>query len=293
MKFPLPTVQTDEVGLDRRVQAISWFAPGQVDIRGDRLVWDYYAKDGVTLGPEVQLKEGLLEQFVGLADAPAERIRDFAARWGVLLICEHRLPISHNPPPLIEYDGEGLRCELLGLFDGPRQPWELLEVWRQFSGQAFALMKIANRLMLGQVGRPEDWKIVYARTGQTAPWWRQSVDVEKWTVAEVVNEWLILGNVRPRVEWPMRPDRYKRERPYVKLGGSHLFGALAVQLALAVGQTEGMAICTHCRNQYIPSCRSAKARQRNFCPDCRQAGIPGRYALDDHRERKRKNLPFG
>jgi hypothetical protein len=40
----------------------------------------------------------MLSRFVELSEAKPERIRDFARRWGVLSICEHDLPASHNPP---------------------------------------------------------------------------------------------------------------------------------------------------------------------------------------------------
>src|SRR5207247_2601592 len=37
------------------------------------------------------------QQFLELGEARSETIRDYARRWGVLGICRHGLPASHNP----------------------------------------------------------------------------------------------------------------------------------------------------------------------------------------------------
>jgi hypothetical protein len=80
----------------------------------------------------------------------------------------------------------------------------------------------------------------------------------------------------------------QQKKPAVKFGGQGLFGAIALQLALAVGQSLGTAVCVHCRKEYSLTARRPKAGQRNFCPECRLEGIPSRYSLTDYRERVRK-----
>jgi hypothetical protein len=226
----------------------------------------------------------MFEGFLALTEAQPERIREFAERWGMLGICEHGLPDSHNPPPVGAYTGRQYWCVPLGWYNEDRQCYEPIAIWRAFACEAYALARIGHRLMLGMVGEAEEWAIVYGRSGRRAPWWEQTVEGEKMIVARVVNEWLRIGNVRPVVEW--RPRR-KYERPAVRFGGSSgLFGALALQLALAVAGMEGLAVCSHCRAEYMPQ-RRPKAGQRNFCLECREAHVPTRYSVRDYRERMR------
>jgi hypothetical protein len=191
------------------------------------------------------------------------------------------VPCSHASPG-------SERCRPLGWSD--QRPdnslhcWEPVAAWRAFSRRAFALIKLSDRLMQSKVGRPDDWRTVYAMSGRDAPWWKQHVGAERVLVGELVNEWLKMGDVRPYVDWNAH-----EKKPTVTFGGSGLFGALALQLALAVGQSAGLAVCTHCRKEYPPTTRRPKAGQRRFCPECREAGIPNRYSLIDHRERLRRS----
>jgi hypothetical protein len=209
----------------------------------------------------------MFEAFCGMADAPGRRILEFARKYGVLKICKHGLPSSHNPG-----------CNL-NWYD---RPWEPLATWRAFSREAIALTRVADLVLEKKVGRPKDWLIVYGRSGREAPWWEQHVDVERIIIARVVNEWLTIGGVGPAVVW-----HHSDERPSIRFGGPSLFGALALQLALAVGQSRGLAICTHCGTKYPPAKRRPKTGQRHFCPECREKGVPNRYSLADYRNKIR------
>jgi hypothetical protein len=244
-------------------------------------------------------------------------------RYGVLKICKHDLPCSHNPPsfpPVWESDfpfstpnpgslePAALSVDQMWPWCSPlgsgyengvwSKQWEPLSTWRHFSRQASALTKIADRLLRGQVANPGDWATVYERSRGPAPSWVDErinpglVRAEGQLLARVVNEWFTIGNVRPVLTWP------SDTRPSVRLGGpvwysgmawvseAGLFGALAVQLALAVGQSRGFAICDHCRSEYVPE-RRPRIGQRRFCQECRVAGIPNRYSLDDFRKKLR------
>jgi hypothetical protein len=271
----LSEVLTKNGDIDRPVDATSWGVPKRIELREDRIYWDIYP--GKQIGPSA----GMFEAFYKLGDAPPQSILGFARKYGVLQICEHGLPCSHNHQT-------SEQCYPLGWHDRqPRQQihcWEPLEAWRSLSRQALGVVKVADRLLQSETGRPEDWRAVYARSGREAPWWQQEVSAERVLIAECVNEWLKLGDVHPHVRW-----NGHEKKPTVKLGGSGLFGALAVQLALAVGQSAGFAVCTHCRREYPPRERRPKAGQRHFCPECREAGIPSRYSLADHRERLRRS----
>ena len=45
-------------------------------------------------------------------------------------------------------------------------------------------------------------------------------------------------------------------------------------------------VCSYCKQSYLPL-RAPKAGQRNFCPECREQGIPGWLATRDRRARQR------
>ena len=318
----LSEVRAPDTGdIDRLVDGTRWRVPKSVEVKNDRVYWDPDKRGEV--GPS----KGMLEAFCRLAEAHEKHIRDFAMKYGVLKICAHDLPCSHNPQQYLpagpftvdpsiparlaretkligggrctvsfQRDRLGLalpgsgtlprsggmpRCSPLGWHD-QGNPWDPLATWRAFSREAFALTKIADRVLRNKVGSPEDWATVYERSGRKAPWWKQDVRLERVIVADVVNEWLIIGDVRPSAVWHLSD-----KKPSVRLGGAGLFGALALQLALAIGQSAGFAICHHCGREYAPTNRRPKVGQRHFCKECREAGIPSRISLAEYREKLR------
>jgi hypothetical protein len=273
----LSAILTEEGELGRPVDATLWTRQLGVEIRDDRLYYD------PSRGAEVGPSRAMFPAFIRLAGAPAAQIADFARSYGVLRICEHGLPCSHNPDSHPSIGGRG--CAPLGWHErrSMMPTYDPVQIWRAFAREAFALTKIADRLLQGHTGHAEDWATTFSRSGRKAPWWHQHVDVERIIVARTANEWLTIGNVRPVVVW-----HGSEKKPTVKLGGDGLFGALALQLALAIGQSLGFAVCVHCRKEYPPTARRPKAGQRNFCPECRAQGIPSRYSLTDYRERVRK-----
>lgn len=269
------------LNLDRPMAADAIIVPAFADLEKDRLVWvsDY---DRKRCQKEVYPGPQMLERFVSLADASPASILEFARQWGVLEICEHGLPRSHNPcRPGQQMYRRVTWCYPLGWYERGKgyDCWEPLAAWRQFSRHARALLNIAAQLHQGQVGRLEDWRIVYERSGspRPAPWWEQDVQIEKWKVANVVNEWLELGNVRLRARWD-------EAGPSVTLAGGGLFGALACQLLLTISRTDGLAICSACGVPYVPH-RRPVAKRRRYCEAC------GRRAAmrDSSMEYRRRN----
>ncbi len=255
----------DENGsIDRPVDAASIAVPAVIELsqNRDRLLWQWGDGDSSTMpGP------GMLDAFVHLTDAQPERIRDYARRWGILGICKHGLPATHNPPPPggIGPSHQRTWCYPLGWVD-ERCCWEPIEAWRLFAAQARGLLNIAAQLHDDQPGRLEDWQNIY---------------YQRACVAVIVNEWLGWGNVRPVFEWPI--DR----SPDVKLGGGALFRALAVQLMLSISRTDGLAICSACGIPYVPSRRPPQGR-RNYCHEC---GIRAARRDASREYRRRRGRP--
>lgn len=262
--------------LDRPVVANTINVPTNLRLAGEMLVWSW-----LDLPRHTRPGPGLLDQFVVLADAPAERILTYAQRWGVLLLCEHHLPSSHNPPPLYMSQSGPMWC--LPSRDPDNQCWELLEDWRHFARQARALLRVAVRLHEGRTGAAADWGTVYERPAQPGPPGQGDLDAERLALTLLVNEWLVLGNVRPQFWWA----EGRNAAPEIRLGGEDLFGALAVQLALAISQTDGLALCSACGSPYVPE-RRPRPDERHYCAACRDAGRPIRDAARDYRSRQAK-----
>jgi hypothetical protein len=93
----------------------------------------------------------------------------------------------------------------------------------------------------------------------------------------LVDDLMRLGDVRLGFEWtgPL---------PEVNLEPGGLFGALAVDLAFAVGRASGFAFCDGCGDVYAPSRRPVRGK-RSYCQRCRDRGVP---VLDAQRDRRRR-----
>lgn len=286
--------------------------PTEIDLDGDRLVWTWSQDAYRTVRPD----DRMLTQFVKLDDASDEQILRYARRWGVLEICRHNVPRTHKPlgPSLTDAPDPVEWCESLGWPKDAR--WEPLEAWRHFAGQARALLNIVAQLRAGKPARYEDWNAVaqgartyhgrvagieaelrevtigreYAWDGSNLPPRKRRIREERikrdkplngeWArVTGLVNDWMDLGNIRPRL--------YTEDgRVAVRLGGGEtLFGALAVQLALAISRTDGLAICSACGAPYLPV-RRPSLNRRHYCPDCSKWGA-WRDAARDYRRRKK------
>ena len=230
----------------------------------------------------------LLDEFVLLGKATDEQILQYAQQWGVLGICIHGLPSSHNPPV-----GDPVRdraaCFAMTVKDvdasKPDEPVEFydwLDDWRRFSNASRSLLNIAARLYGDKPGFPQDWeRVITCNPFQTAPripWWEPRVGVEWNLLCRVMNDWLLWGGVRPTME-------YGRDSWSVKLMGHGLFGALTLYLSLSIARTEGFAICSSCGRPYFPP-RQPNPDRRQYCHECgKKAAL--RDAARDYRRRKR------
>jgi hypothetical protein len=88
-----------------------------------------------------------------------------------------------------------------------------------------------------------------------------SVELQRQLLGEVLNHWLELAGVRPRLDW-------SSPKPAVQLGGRGLIGALAVQLLLDCSRTDGLAVCTSCGTPFLPGPRRPRRDRNTYCSDC-------------------------
>ena len=259
-----------------------WFPPAKVHVVGDRLI--YTPERNVKR--RVTHKRGLLEGFVRLSGLSDDDIRFFASRWGVLGICPCGLPATHNAPRAWSRMSPFVRhCAPLGAHEERRSDglwWEPLADWKRWSRQAASVLRIVDSLRAGELPRGDEWAVIYSQSNRRAPWWKRSVVGERARIAEVIDEWLELGDVRPALRW----EHWQSKPAAVRMAQPGLFAAVAYQLALSLTMRDVMAICSNCGYGYFPS-RKPSPGSRRFCDDCREQSAPQSAALADHRERKR------
>lgn len=266
---------TDENGrLDRPVAGVGWLAP-DVALKDDRLVWSPFG--GFR---RVRPSATMLESFIGLAEAANSGIASYAKRWGVFGVCAHDLPSSHNPPPvprpIVLVPMARLPwCEPRGYRQG--RAWESVDTWRGYARKFRAVLNVAARLHQGRPAGPEDWRELNIDDSDVTV--RRRLAQERVQLGVVLSQFL--GQARVGMEFV-----WDAETPALSPSGAGLFGALVLQLASAVGRSDGLAICSACSKSYIPR-RRPRPDRRQYCDECRDRQVPQRDAAADYRQRRR------
>ncbi len=277
-----------------RVPTAGWAAPVRIDFDPERqwLCWSGGARPTLVRARD-DLGEELLERFVGLADASPDEIVGFARRWG--LLGRHHLG---NYPDLLDR-AEDVRDDVAVTLTELTQ-WRLkgrepLAAWRCWSQHAGALVRVAEEVRHGRVGRPGDIAMLcepspradtWPDAAGLQPWWLQRPDFtppaptlrnHRDLVEVFTARWLAAGHVRPTLRWTATTRT-------VELAGRGLLGALAAHLLAAVHGTTSLATCSGCSRLYLPT-RTPRETQRHFCGRCRADGEPLRHAKRDSRAR--------
>ena len=127
----------------------SWNRPGYVTLDGDRILYGRTTDWTEAVARDDSRMDGALDAFVRLKTG--EDIVRFGQRWGVLEICEHRVPYIHNSP--WSRVGGFEPCLPVGW---PTQRWEPVERWFYFSGIARAALNVAASLHADSAPSEED-----------------------------------------------------------------------------------------------------------------------------------------
>jgi hypothetical protein len=90
---------------------------------------------------------------------------------------------------------------------------------------------------------------------------QESVEFQRYVLSGVLNYWLQVAGVQPRLNWP-------GAKPAVHLAGQGLFAALAVQLLFECSRTDGLAVCTSCGTPFLPQARRPRRDHNPYCSDC-------------------------
>jgi len=274
--------------------------PSVLQLRDDRLIWSQDFEDDRPEKDRGRLPGvGLLEDFALLDVLDDDDILKYARQWGVLEICKHGLPTSHNP------DGcRPLPTRRAGL------NWEPLEDWRFWATQANRIMEVAAYTQMGRLvsiddlfllGEPDGpqssarrrWgrkRLITAqnvlteyrkpRTTDASLTTAQLLEIQGLSLALAVDSWLDLGRVRPTLIWDSTGFRVDLA---VGSSNNRLFGALALHLAYAVAGQVGVATCSACGKVYTPVRRPSSGR-RCFCTAC---GPKAAWRLSKREKRRR------
>jgi hypothetical protein len=113
----------------------------------------------------------------------------------------------------------------------------------------------------------------------------RSIEFQRQVLSEVLNYWLVGGQVRPRLDW-------SSDRPGVQLGGDGLFGALTVQLLFDCARTDGLAVCTSCGTPFLPAVRRPRRDHNPYCSDC-GAKAAARDAAARYRQTEKYRATYG
>lgn len=259
--WALSGVRKENGDLERPAGYGSWLLPAHIRLDGDHLVW---RGRGEQKDHDPRRKAGgrsILEQFVRLADAPADRILGYAQTWGVLQLCRHDKPMTHVPPWVwADFEQDDYQpCRPIGL----RAFREPLERWRFFSSQANAILGIGSSLRSDRPAERESWDVLeslYAPGVMKAVLKGSDAHQQRRLLASAIDHWLQMGAVNVQFRWDSDLSR-------IDLGGGSLFGALALQIALAVGGRDGLAVCDSCRCVYMPVRHNGPGAVRR-CSDC-------------------------
>lgn len=263
---------------DTRFPETNLWVPSHVELRGDQLHWAWRSDAGVAS------PDGMLSRFVAIRDGRG--VVAFARRYGVLGICKHGLPATHNTPAMPGALGrEGLGCMPLlsaGAAGDPQDYtfWEPLAIWLSTVWAANAILHLATASYTGRMAEPFAVSLAYGLAAKEAAdpqvvHFHQTRPREM--LAALVNWWLYIGGTSVALDWT-------GSVPSIRLSGARLpfvpatFGVLAGQLMLAVARAHALLICSYCASPYLREKRYQPRRWkgRNYCPKCHTEGVPGR-----------------
>jgi hypothetical protein len=258
---------------DRPMQSGDSHVPREVTLEEGTIHWNLYSIKPIRPGV------GLLARFVELENASDEEIFQYARKWGVLGICKHGLPASHNNFPFGRQWGTDACIPLPSRVRGYTYA-EPTQYWRDLSRRIKAVQSLGAQINQNQKGDQSIWRQIQDTFIHDPPW--QTLATARRTLTEELNGFLAIGQVRPRVEWHSKKKRWQIELAAQSV--PNLFGLIAHNLLLSVTGS-GLVICSSCHKSFVPERRPDPGR-RNYCSACGKRAAQ-RDAARDYRQRNR------
>jgi len=255
--------------------------------------------------------EGALEKFRAIT-GPAD-VLAFARRWGPLGLCKHRLPYTHNPPPLVRRRKQRHAwCRPLGFELG--DTWEYLDDWYRWVDLANAIQSIQIDPSKVGSGHPAEadaaargaaWRTIAAVDSSIAEHERgygseefslkdDDFSVQMDMLARHVQGWLVLADARPLISWGnesmplyllegVQQPTFSLTTPDRSCGVAFLL--LAVQLMNSLGIR--VYRCAGCQRIFRPD-RKLPSNKRHWCNNCVRVANRTYVAKSRREERERK-----
>lgn len=298
----------DPSGYWPAVRLGGWPIPAEVRTLGDGFIWKLADPDGTPVSESPPV-----DDFVRLRTGEPEQIAAFALRWGVLDLCAHGIPRHHHAE-----DGSRLGlapsapCSPLPAPGRRNSQWryEPFAAWRVLADQAGTLRQLGQDLNRGNTGAATAWEslplyglgwtrkdpkqrgpVRLGDGGVPVRDWiprpglvphnpkltkRQSIELAREWYSIQINEWLSWADLSVQLSWGRTAE--------VRIHPTSAFGAIALALARGATRSDIFTSCSACGQPYTPS-RKPDPKKRNYCPDCRDAGVPQREAMRAKRQR--------
>jgi hypothetical protein len=248
---------------------LGWRRPGIVKVEGDSLV--YSARSVRTyFNPDEPFE--ILQGFLDLEGATSDKIARFARRWGVLGICEHKLPAIHNTGIHTFVDSLGWKLIQRYEYRDPCFPtqWseelccEPLDEWRFWIQQASIIVRLGAQLHALRPGDPKDWQFMgYEPSlfqgfigGNKIPPMPPPIPLGRILLAQYINDWLAVTGVQPLFFW----EQGKHAFYLSSWGIDRLLAILGVQILLLINRSSGYALCSNCGRPFLLRYRQSTAR---------------------------------
>jgi hypothetical protein len=258
-------------------QADRLYVPADLRLDGDKL---RYQPESVA---DVDDPAGMLKAFVRV-QSPAG-VLTFARRYGVLGICAHEAPASHNPPPFpLPSSGRVTWCYPRGWI-GDVSPYDPIFTWLNFAEKTRAILRCAAALHQRELPQQRDWDALWSGRRRMLEATEEDVRFGMYAIGEAVSEWLRLGAARLTFRW-------SDDDPELTIAGG-TFSTIALQLASTVARRHQTAVCDGCQRIYFVH-RKPQAGRRHWCETCRDTvgNRERQQRLQDNR-RKRKESGDG
>jgi hypothetical protein len=254
---------------------------------------------------------GLLDGFVQLRTRavkdPSAVVR-FARLWGGLGLCRHGRPATHvpsaNTTPFCEPVGRRTsRSPRGGTTEGgdAYEVREPLSIWIDYSNRADALLTIAGLVAPGSAAELPSRDLWLAAMPPEFRSDEYSTPPDGWrgfkrgderathrvALAAHASAWLDDARIRPRLVWSPRFESFTL-RPELDT----MYGALALQLSLAIAGDFDWFRCPACRqvwnsSQLHAGQRRPRAGAPTFCPPCRERNVAQDLANKNQNEKRR------
>lgn len=212
--------------------------------------------------------EGVLNDFVKLADATDEEILAFAKKWGPLWLCvKHRDCIWSPNSVRVKWNGKEDCCLWV--------PAEPLHLYRRYARMARAILNAAYCLVEGKPVPTSLW----VEAGWSGEESQFDVALQRFFLASSVNGWLSNSDVTLWLNWG------SEVRPRLSVDtGWGCFQKIWLELAQCLTGARQLCVCDMCNRLYVRYGRKPQAGRKNYCPDCREQNAKQRaWAKNNNR----------